>query len=76
MHSKRLALSHVPNRDTVIKLFSEIAPRFTERNGGYLRIVRTRNRLKDQAEMAVIEFIDYEELRSSAKTKSSKSKEE
>jgi len=66
LHAKRIALSYVPNRAAVSKLFSEIAPRFSDRNGGYLRIVRTRNRLKDQAPLAVIEFIDYEERKAEA----------
>ena len=60
LHSKRVALSHVPNRTAIAKLFGEIAPRFTGRNGGYLRIVQTRRRVNDGAEMAVLEFIDYE----------------
>lgn len=60
LHSKRLALSKVPNRKVVAKLFTEIAPRFMDRNGGYLRVVKTRRRLKDQAEMAVVEFVDFE----------------
>ncbi len=67
LHSKRLALSYVPNRAAVARLFGEIAPRFGERNGGYLRIVRTRTRLKDQAPLAVLEFVDYEERRPAAK---------
>ncbi|RMG05647.1 MAG: 50S ribosomal protein L17 [Nitrospirae bacterium] len=61
LHAKRLALSKVPNRKAIAKLFGEIAPRFQDRNGGYLRIVKTRNRLKDQAPLAVLEFVDYEE---------------
>lgn len=73
LHSKRVALSHVPNRSAVAKLFGEIAPRFAGRNGGYLRIVRTRNRVNDGAPMAVLEFIDYEVVR---KPKAAKAKEE
>ncbi len=67
LHAKRLALSYVPNRAAVAKLFQEIAPRFSDRNGGYLRIVKTRTRLKDQAPLAVLEFIDYEERRAEKK---------
>ena len=63
LHSKRLVLSYVPNRAVVSKLFSEIAPRFSGRNGGYLRIVQTRNRVNDGAPMAVLEFIDYENIK-------------
>lgn len=72
LHSKRLALSYVPNRSVVSKLFSEIAPRFSGRNGGYLRIVQTRNRVNDGAPMAVLEFIDYENIK---KPKEEKKKE-
>ena len=63
LHSKRRAFSYLSNRATLAKLFSEIAPRFSGRNGGYLRIVHTRNRVNDSAPMAVLEFIDYEETR-------------
>jgi large subunit ribosomal protein L17 len=59
LHSKREVLSYVTDRSVVSKLFNEIAPRFSGRNGGYLRLVQTRNRLKDSAPMAVLEFIDY-----------------
>lgn len=71
LHSKRLALSYLPNRAVMSKLFSEIAPRLSGRNGGYLRIVQTRNRIKDSAPMAVIEFVDYENI----KAKKTKKKE-
>ncbi|MEK7712408.1 MAG: 50S ribosomal protein L17, partial [Nitrospirota bacterium] len=63
LHSKRLVLSYIPNRAVVSKLFSEIAPRFSNRNGGYLRLVQTRNRVNDGAPMAVLEFIDYESIK-------------
>ncbi|HXX58704.1 MAG TPA: 50S ribosomal protein L17 [Thermodesulfovibrionales bacterium] len=64
LHAKRVALSQVPNRSAIAKLFNEIAPRFSGRNGGYLRLVQTRTRVNDGAPMAVLEFIDYEEIRS------------
>lgn len=63
--AKRLALSYVPNRTVVAKLFKEIAPRFSGRNGGYLRIIHSRQRVNDSAPLAVLEFIDYEELKKS-----------
>ena len=63
LHSKRQVLSYVTDRDIASKLFSEIAPRFRGRNGGYLRIVHTRQRLKDSAPMAILEFVDYEDIR-------------
>lgn len=71
LHSKRQVLSYVTDREVASKLFSEIAPRFTGRNGGYLRIVQTRSRLKDSAPMAVLEFIDYESVKK-AKGKAAK----
>lgn len=73
LHAKRLAFSYVSNRAAVSKLFSEIAPRFSGRNGGYLRIVQTRNRVNDSAPMAVLEFVDFENIRKSRETKETKS---
>ena len=63
LHSKRQVLSYVTDRSAASKLFNEIAPGFTGRNGGYLRLVQTRNRLKDSAPMAILEFIDYEKIK-------------
>lgn len=63
VHSKRQVLSYVTDRAVASKLFNDIAPRFSGRNGGYLRIVQTRNRLKDSAPMAILEFIDYESVK-------------
>lgn len=63
LHSKRIAMSYIPNRSAVAKLFSEIAPRFMNRNGGYLRIVKTRQRVHDRAPMAILEFVDYNEVK-------------
>ena len=73
LHSKRQVLSYVTDRTVASKLFNEIAPRFVGRNGGYLRLVQTRNRLKDSAPMAVLEFIDYEKIK---KAKGKEKKEE
>ncbi|MDI6801746.1 MAG: 50S ribosomal protein L17 [Thermodesulfovibrionales bacterium] len=75
LHSKRMVLSYIPNRAVVAKLFSEVAPRFSDRNGGYLRIVQTRQRVNDRAPMAIIEFVDYEAVKP-AKTKEKESKKE
>jgi large subunit ribosomal protein L17 len=63
LHAKRLAFSFLSNRASLAKLFGEIAPRFSGRNGGYLRIIQTRSRVNDSAHMAVLEFIDFEETR-------------
>lgn len=74
LHAKRLALSRIPNRTLVVKLFDEIAPRFTDRNGGYLRIVATRRRVNDSSQMAVLEFVDYEELKGKSSEEKKKGK--
>ncbi len=63
LHSKRQVLAYVTDRDVASKLFSEIAPRFSGRNGGYLRLVQTRQRLKDSAPMAILELVDYEAIK-------------
>ncbi|MEW5744710.1 MAG: 50S ribosomal protein L17 [Nitrospirota bacterium] len=72
VHAKRMVMSYIPNRAVVAKLFSEIAPRFADRNGGYLRIVQTRQRVNDRAPMAIIEFIDYETVRTTSAEKPAK----
>lgn len=59
LHSRRIALSYLPNKNLIKKLFDEIAPRFADRNGGYVRIIKTGFRIKDSAPLAIIEFVDY-----------------
>ena len=66
LHSRRLALSHIPNNTIITKLFNEIAPKIT-RNSGYLRIVKTRLRAGDSADMAILEFADYDVLKGEKK---------
>ncbi|ACI20294.1 MULTISPECIES: 50S ribosomal protein L17 [Thermodesulfovibrio] len=59
LHSRRIALSYLPDRELVKKLFNEIAPRFSDRNGGYVRVIKTGFRIKDSAPKAILEFVDY-----------------
>lgn len=72
LHAKRMVFSFIPNRSVVAKLFSEIAPRFINRNGGYLRIIKTRLRVNDRAPMAILEFIDYNEIKDKVPVKPAK----
>ncbi|MDE5860288.1 MAG: 50S ribosomal protein L17 [Oscillospiraceae bacterium] len=57
LHSKRQVLAYVTKEDVVKKLFDEIAPKYSDRNGGYTRIVKIGPRRGDAAEMAVISLI-------------------
>ena len=61
LHARRQALSQVPDTKLVEKLFSTLAERYTERQGGYTRVLRAGFRYGDSAPMAVIEFVDRDE---------------
>jgi large subunit ribosomal protein L17 len=60
--NKRLAFSRLRDREIVLKLFSELGPRYATRNGGYLRILKMGFRQGDNAPMAFVELVDRPEV--------------
>ncbi|MGZ3878948.1 MAG: 50S ribosomal protein L17 [Mucilaginibacter sp.] len=58
-HSRRIVFSYLQDKDSVSILFREIAEKIANRPGGYTRIIKMENRLGDNAEMALIELVDY-----------------
>jgi large subunit ribosomal protein L17 len=59
--NRRIVFSYLQNKEAVKELFGVIADKVATRPGGYLRILKTGNRLGDNAEMAMIEFVDFNE---------------
>jgi large subunit ribosomal protein L17 len=58
-HSRRTVFSYLQNKESVDKLFTEVAVRVAGRPGGYTRIIKLENRLGDNAEMCIMELVDY-----------------
>jgi large subunit ribosomal protein L17 len=58
VHHRRLAIAALHQKDVVTKLFSEVAPRSAQRNGGYTRIIKIGNRIGDAANTAYLEWTD------------------
>ena len=67
MHSRRVVFSYLQDKEMTSELFSNIGPKVMDRPGGYLRIIKTGFRLGDSAEMAMIEFVDFNETYEVAK---------
>jgi large subunit ribosomal protein L17 len=61
-HSRRIVFGYLQDKETVTELFRDIAAKIANRPGGYTRIIKLNNRLGDNAEMALIELVDYNEV--------------
>ena len=66
--NRRMVFSALQNKETVKKLFSEIGPQSVDRPGGYTRVIKLGFRQGDGAEMAVIELVDFNDIKPEGKT--------
>jgi len=73
-HSRRVVFSYLQDKNAVSELFREIAEKIADRPGGYTRILKTGNRLGDNAEMCIMELVDYNEAMLAAKEEAAKPK--
>ena len=79
-HNRRTAFSYLRNKYAVTELFKNVSVKVADRPGGYLRIIKLGNRLGDNAEMAMVEFVDYNDIytpkaKKKKRTRRSKSKD-
>ncbi len=72
-HSRRVVFSYLQNKESVSELFRDIAVKVATRPGGYTRILRTGTRMGDNADMCIIELVDYNENYTQAKETAKKS---
>lgn len=68
-HNRRTAFSYLKSKEAVTELFRTVAPKIADRPGGYTRIIRTGYRLGDNAEMCLIELVDFNEVYTSGEKK-------
>ena len=73
-HSRRVVFSYLQDKEAVSELFREISAKVADRPGGYTRILKTGNRLGDNAEMCIMELVDYNEAMLAAKEEAAKPK--
>jgi large subunit ribosomal protein L17 len=66
-HSRRVVFSYLENKEAVAELYRDVAVKVADRPGGYTRILRTATRLGDNADMCIIELVDYNEAMLEAK---------
>jgi large subunit ribosomal protein L17 len=62
LHSKKLVMDQIKDKEAVKELFNEIIPKIGERPGGYTRVIKLGNRMGDAASMAIIELVDYNDV--------------
>ena len=61
-HNRRVVFSYLRQKEAVTELFRDVATKVADRPGGYVRIIKLGNRLGDNADMAMVELVDYNEL--------------
>jgi large subunit ribosomal protein L17 len=74
-HSRRVVFSYLKDKTAVAELFREVSPKVAERPGGYTRILKIGNRIGDNADMCIMELVDYNEAMlggEAAKTKTTR----
>jgi len=72
-HARRVVFSYLQDKEAVTELFREVSSKVADRPGGYTRIIRLGNRLGDNADMCLIELVDYNEILLTEKAASKKS---
>jgi large subunit ribosomal protein L17 len=74
LHHRRLAFAFLGKKDSIKILFDEIAPAFSERQGGYTRVLKLGRRSGDAAPMSILQLVGFEKISEVSKTKSEKKK--